>query len=103
MRRDDDGEVDDVMAGEGAAGNAFVIKVVGIGKVAVVIRRSAMRVLEGARSAGARDLTGAGRSRGRCACASKCAAGACPLESEMYRWVGTIERNVGGLRGWETS
>ena len=34
MRRDDDGEVDDVVAGEGAAGNAFLIKVV------VVMRRS---------------------------------------------------------------
>lgn len=27
MRRDDDGEVDEVVAGEGAAGNALLIKV----------------------------------------------------------------------------
>lgn len=31
MRRDDDGEVDEVVAGEGAAGNALDIKVVGSG------------------------------------------------------------------------
>ena len=38
MRRGDDGEVDDVVAGEGAAGNAFCIKVV---VVVVAMRRSA--------------------------------------------------------------
>ena len=53
-----------------------------------------MRVLE----AGARDWDVA-RSR---LCPSKCAAGACPLESEMYRAVGTIERNGVGSVVWKT-
>ena len=57
MRRDgDDGEVDGVVAGEGAAGNAFSIKEVVVmrrscSRSAVLVMRSRVRVLE----AGARD------------------------------------------------
>jgi len=47
-------------------------------------------------------VTCAGRSRGRGRCGSKCAAGACPLESEMYRALGTIERNGVGSVDWKT-
>ena len=101
MRRDDDGEVDDVVAGEGAAGNAFVIKVV----VVVTMRRSC--VCLGNEVAGASARSGYARdwyrsqSRTRLF-PSKCAAGACPLESEMYRAVGTIERNGVGSVVWKT-
>ena len=102
MRRDDDGEVDDVMADEGAAGNAFVIKVV---VVVVTMRRSC--VCLGSEVAGASARSGYARdwyrsqSRTRLF-PSKCAAGACPLESEMYRAEGTIERNGLGSVDWKT-
>lgn len=71
----------------------------------VVMRRSCSRCAVLAMSRGcecsaqvyARDWESVAR------CSSKCAAGAGPLESEMYRALGTIEieRN-GGSVGWKT-
>lgn len=100
MRRDDDGEVDGVVADEGAAGNAFAIKVV----VVVTMRRSCVCLGNevagaSARSGDARDWYRSQVARSRL-CSSKCTAGACPLESGMYRCFGTIERNgVGSVDG----
>jgi hypothetical protein len=102
MRRDDDGEVDNVVADEGAAGNAFAIKVV----VVVTMRRSCVCLGNevagaSARSGDARDWYRSQVARSRL-CPSKCAAGACPLESEMYRCFGTIERNGVDSVDWKT-
>ena len=64
MRRDNDGKVDGVVAGEGAAGNAFGIKVLVVvamrrSACAWVVKRSRVRV----RSVDKMHVTGIGRSR----------------------------------------